>query len=177
MDMATTIQIVMLSAAALIFVITGASTDDARRGSIMRAGVTALIGIFGIAWLGNTFFEANKPLIVESIQHIIESAPWVFAVGLFALSVLVFGQAATTASLMPVGVALGIPDAYLVAMFPAVCGFFFLPAYGTVLAAIEFDPTGTTRIGRFVVNHSFMLPGLVAIISAILIGFAISTLL
>lgn len=177
MDMATTIQIVMLSAAALIFVLTGASTDEARKGSIMRAGITAIIGIFGIAWLGNTFFEANKPLVVESIQDFIEAAPWIFALGLFALSVLVFSQAATTAALMPVGVALGIPATYLVAMFPAVCGFFFLPAYGTVLAAIEFDPTGTTRIGKFVLNHSFMLPGLVGVVSAVLIGFAISTLL
>jgi anaerobic C4-dicarboxylate transporter DcuA len=177
LEMAKTIQIVMLSAAALIFVFTGASTDDARRGSVMRAGVGALIGIFGIAWLGNTFFEANKPLVIESLQHAIEGAPWLFALGLFTLSVLVFSQAATTAALIPVGIALDIPASYLIAMFPAVCGFFFLPAYGTVLAAIEFDQSGTTRIGKYVLNHSFMLPGLVTAISTVFIGFAIAMLL
>jgi anaerobic C4-dicarboxylate transporter len=136
-----------------------------------------LIGIFGIAWLGNTFFEANKPLVIESLQHAIEGAPWLFALGLFTLSVLVFSQAATTAALIPVGIALDIPASYLIAMFPAVCGFFFLPAYGTVLAAIEFDQSGTTRIGKYVLNHSFMLPGLVTAISTVFIGFAIAMLL
>ena len=96
--------------------------------------------------------------------------------GLFSLSILVFSQAATTAALMPVGIALGISAPYLIAMFPAVCGFFFLPAYGTVLAAISFDQSGTTRIGKFVLNHSFMVPGLVSVTSAVLIGFAVASL-
>lgn len=177
MDMAKTIQIVMLSAAALIFVVCKVATGDAIKGGVMRAGVAAIIGIFGIAWLGNTFFDANRALIVGSLEGVIEAAPWLFALGLFALSVLVFSQGATTAALMPVGIALGISPAYLIAMFPAVCGFFFLPAYGTVLAAIEFDQSGTTRIGKFVINHSFMLPGLVAVFSSVAVGFAIAATL
>jgi anaerobic C4-dicarboxylate transporter DcuA len=177
MGMAKTIEIVMLTGAALIFVICKVATADAIKSDVMRAGVAAVIGIFGIAWLGNTFFESNQAFIVGNLEGLIEAAPWLFALGLFALSILVFSQGATTAALMPVGIALGIPTPYLIAMFPAVCGFFFLPAYGTVLAAIEFDQTGTTRIGKFVVNHSFMVPGLVAVIVSVAVGFVIAGVL
>ena len=177
MNMPQTIQILMLSAGALILLLCNASPDDAIKGRVMRAGVAAVIGIFGIAWLGNTFFEFNRALVVDNIEDIIDQAPWLFALGLFSLSVLVFSQAATTVALMPVGIALGIPIPYLIAMFPAVCGFFFLPAYGTVLAAIAFDQSGTTRIGKFVLNHSFMLPGLVSITSAVIIGFGVASVL
>ena len=100
-----------------------------------------------------------------------------FAVGLFGLSVLLFSQASTVAALMPVGIALALPATSLIAMFPAVNGYFFLPTYGTIVAAIAFDQTGTTRIGRFVLFHSFMLPGLIATISAVSIGLAIAAVL
>ena len=94
--------------------------------------------------------------------------------GQFALSVLLFSQAATVTTLMPVAVALGIAGGDIIAMFPAVNGYFFLPTYGTLLAAISFDRTGTTRIGKYVLNHSFMLPGLVSTVCAIAIGFVLA---
>ena len=103
--------------------------------------------------------------------------PWVFAIGLFALSVVLFSQASTVAALMPLGIALAIPAATLIAFFPAVNGYFFLPTYGTIVAAVAFDQTGTTRVGRFVINHSFMLPGLVSTIAAIAIGMLIAKVL
>lgn len=177
LGMPHTIQIVMLSAAALILWSTEASAVDAIKGGVMRAGVGAVIAIFGIAWLGNTFFEFNRSIVVGSLGGIIDRAPWLFAVGLFAMSILIFSQAGTTAALMPVGIALGIPAPYLIAMFPAVCGFFFLPAYGTVLAAIAFDQSGTTRIGKYVLNHSFMVPGLVGVTSAVAVGLVLTTLM
>lgn len=177
LGMPHTIQIVMLSAAALILWSTEASAVDAIKGGVMRAGVGAVIAIFGIAWLGNTFFEFNRSIVVGSLGDIIDRAPWLFAVGLFAMSILIFSQAGTTAALMPVGIALGIPAPYLIAMFPAVCGFFFLPAYGTVLAAIAFDQSGTTRIGKYVLNHSFMVPGLVGVTSAVAVGLVLTTLM
>jgi anaerobic C4-dicarboxylate transporter DcuA len=174
LDMAHTIQILMLSAGAAILWLCRADATEAIKGGVMRAGVGAVIAIFGIAWLGNTFFENNRAFVVDNLEDIIEQAPWLFAFGLFAMSVLIFSQAGTTAALMPVGIALGIAPATLVAMFPAVCGFFFLPAYGTTLAAIAFDQTGTTRIGRYVLNHSFMLPGLVGVSSSVILGLLIS---
>ncbi|HMN96193.1 MAG TPA: anaerobic C4-dicarboxylate transporter [Phycisphaerales bacterium] len=174
--MVETIQIVMLCAAAAILLVTRASPDKAVRGSIMRAGIVAVVSILGIAWLGNCFVDEFKPEIVARISDVATARPWTFAIGLFALSILLYSQAATVAALMGVGVAIGIHPILLVAMFPAVNGYFFLPTYGTVVAAINFDPTGTTHIGRFVLNHSFMRPGLVATIGAVAIGMGLVTL-
>lgn len=112
--------------------------------------------------------------IIASISGVIQQHPWVFAFGLFALPILLASQAATVVTLMPVGVALGIGAPALIAMFPAVSGYFFLPTYATLLAAICFDQTGTTKIGKYVLNHSFMRPGLVATISSVIIGFVLA---
>jgi anaerobic C4-dicarboxylate transporter DcuA len=166
-DMAAAIMIVMLAIAGLIMLVFGASPEETVKNSIMRSGVVAFISILGIAWLGSSFFEHNREAIVSGISGLIEEWPWVFAFGLFALSVVLFSQAATVVTLIPVGLALGLSPTLLVAFYPAVNGPFFLPTYGTVLAAVAMDQTGTTRIGRFVLNHSFMLPGLVTTISAV----------
>ena len=112
-----------------------------------------------------------------SISSLIEGHEWLFAVGLFVLSILLFSQAATIVTLMPVGVALGIPAPLLLAVYPAVNGYFFLPTYGTVLAAVSFDQTGTTHIGKYLVNHSFMLPGLVTTISAVIFSLLLSKII
>ena len=100
-----------------------------------------------------------------------------FALGLFVLCILLFSQAATIVILAPVGVALGMPAHLLIGVYPAVNGNFFLPTYGTVLAAVSFDQTGTTRIGKYLLNHSFMIPGLVTTISATLAGLLLSSIL
>lgn len=174
LGMAHAIEIVMLSCAALIMLVCRCKSDAVVQSSVMRAGIVAVISILGIAWLGSTFFEAFQKEVVESISEVIRARPWVFSVGLFALSILLYSQAATVAALMHVGVALGIPLPYLVAMFPAVNGYFFLPTYGTIVAAIAFDQTGTTNTGKYVLDHSFMRPGLVATVSAVLAGLTIA---
>ena len=120
-----------------------------------------VISILGVSWLGSSFFAGNERAIVGGISGVVEAQPWVFAAGLFVLSILLFSQAATIVTLGPVAVALGLSPAFLLAAYPAVNGNFFLPTYGTVLAAVSFDSTGTTRIGRWLLNHSFMRPGLV----------------
>ena len=139
----------------------------------MNAGLVALISIAGLGWLGSSFFEGNRQFIISSISGVVQQHPWVFALGLFALSVLLASQAATVVTLVPVGIALGMSSPVLIALFPAVNGYFFLPTYATLLAAISFDQTGTTRIGKYVLNHSFMVPGLVATSSSVLIAFLI----
>ena len=140
----------------------------------MKSGVVALISILGIAWLGSSFFEGNRFVIVESISQAIEGYQWVFGFGLFTLSIMLFSQAATVVTLMPVGLALGLDAELLIALYPAVNGYFVLPTYGTILAAISFDQTGTTKIGNRLVNHSFMLPGLVTTFSAVAIALLIT---
>lgn len=176
-SMSIIIQIIMYCAAGLMMLFCAAKPSKAVTTPVATAGVIAVVSIVGLGWLGNCFFDGNKTLIVGELSETIRAHPWVFAVGLFALSVVLFSQASTVAALMPVGIALGLPAASLIAMFPAVNGYFFLPTYGTIVAAIAFDQTGTTRIGKFVLFHSFMLPGLVATISAIGIGLLISTVL
>jgi len=177
LPMAACIEMVMLACAALIMIFCRAKSDAVVSSSVMRAGVVAVVSILGIAWLGSTFFEAFQTEVVAEISGVIQAHPWVFAVGLFALSILLYSQAATVAALMHVGVVLGIPLPFLIAMFPAVNGYFFLPTYGTIVAAISFDQTGTTHIGKYVLNHSFMRPGLVACVSAVFIGLVIAKVL
>ncbi len=174
LGMADTIQIVMLSLAALMLLASRAPAAKIPKTEVAQAGLTAVIGIFGLAWLGDTFIKGNEAVIIGAIGDITSSYPITFALGLFFASVLLFSQAATTRALMPLGISLGIAPAHLVAMWPAVNGYFFLPTYGSLIAAINFDRTGTTRIGRFVLNHSFMLPGLVATAVAIGAGLIIS---
>jgi anaerobic C4-dicarboxylate transporter DcuA len=177
LEMAPAIMILMLAAAGINMLLFKASPADTVKGSIMNAGMVALISIAGLGWLGSSFFEGNRQFIVQSISGLVQQYPWVFAVGLFALSILLASQAATVVTLMPVAVALGIGAPAMIAMFPAVNGYFFLPTYATLLAAISFDQTGTTRIGKYILNHSFMLPGMVATVSSVAIGFVLAKLI
>jgi len=172
--MNTLIQIIMYAASAFMMLFCGASPDAVAKSKVAGAGVVAVVSILGLGWMGNCFFEGNRELILTTLSGTVQQHPYLFAGALFALSILLFSQASTVTALMPVGVALGVSASTLVAYFPAVNGYFFLPTYGTVVAAVAFDRTGTTRIGSYVLNHSFMRPGLVATIAAILSGLAIS---
>ena len=176
LDMTTTIQIVMLSLAGLMLLVTRPPAASIPKTGVAQAGLTAVIGIFGLAWLGDTFIKGNEKIIIGAIGDITTAYPITFALGLFFASVLLFSQAATTRALMPLGISLGIAPPHLIAMWACVNGYFFLPTYGTLIAAINFDRTGTTRIGRFVLNHSFMLPGLVATATAVAAGLALGWL-
>jgi anaerobic C4-dicarboxylate transporter DcuA len=150
--------------------------EAALKGSVMKGGLTAIVCILGVSWMGSSFFAANEATIVRNIATTVRDHPGVFALGLFVLSLLLFSQAAAIAILIPVGTALGLSPTLLVGLYPSVNGNFFLPTYGTVLAAVSFDRTGTTRIGSWVVNHSFMRPGMVTTIVATLASLALARL-
>ena len=170
LDMPLLIEILMLSTAALILIFTGTDGMKAAQGSIFNAGMQAVVAIFGIAWMGDTFIKGNLSELTTSIEGIVTEMPWLFCLALFVMSVLLFSQAATVRAIVPLGIALGISPMMLVAFFPAVNGYFFIPNYPTIVAAINFDHTGTTRIGRWILNHSFMMPGMVTTIITILTG-------
>ena len=170
LQMPSVIEILMLSASALILLITRTNGIKAAQGSVFSAGMQAVVAIFGIAWMGDTFLNGNMTELRASIEGVVTSMPWLFGIALFVMSILLYSQAATVRALMPLGIALGISPWMLVALFPAVNGYFFIPNYPTVVAAINFDRTGTTRIGKYVLNHSFMMPGLIATIGAMLTG-------
>jgi anaerobic C4-dicarboxylate transporter-like protein len=175
LEMGDAIMIIMLAAAGIMMIFFKAKPGEAVKGSIMTGGVVAVISILGVSWMGSSFFEGNRIEIVGGIAGLIQQAPWVLVIGLFILSMLLFSQAATVVTLMPVAVALGMPLWILIAVYPAVNGFFFLPTYGTVLAAVSFDRTGTTKIGKYLLNHSFMLPGFVCLIATTVFAFIISS--
>ena len=167
------IEIIMMSIAGLMIIFARVDINKAVKGSVFIAGMQAVIAIFGIAWMGDTFFNGNIEFFKMHIEQIVTQYPFLFAVALFVMSVLLFSQAATVRTLYPLGIALGIHPMALIAMFPAVNGYFFIPNYPTVVAAINFDRTGTTRIGKYVLNHSFQIPGFVATIVAIAVGYFI----
>ena len=153
------IEILMLTAAALILILTRTDGNKAVQGSIFLAGMQAVVAIFGIAWMGDTF-----------IKGIVSQMPWIFGLALFVMSILLFSQAATIRAIAPLGIALGISPMMMIALFPAVNGYFFIPNYPTIVAAINFDRTGTTKIGKWILNHSFMLPGLITTVVSIAAG-------
>jgi len=175
-SMPMTIAMVMLAIAAAIVLFAGASAAKIVKTKTCNAGLTAVIGILGIAWLGDTFIDDNSTAIIGSLSNMAKAYPALFSVGLFVTSMLLFSQAATTQTLMPLGLTLDIGQAALAGMFPAVNGYFFIPTYGTLIAAVNFDRSGTTRIGKYILNHSFMLPGLVSTAVAVVVGLGIGKL-
>ena len=164
------IEMVMLATAALILLLTRTDGAKAVQGSVFSAGMQAVVAIFGIAWMGDTFINGNIVELKGAVEGVVTEMPWLFGLALFAMSILLYSQAATVRAIVPLGVALAISPMMLIALFPAVNGYFFIPNYPTLVAAINFDSTGTTRIGKWVLNHSFMLPGMVATVVSIAVG-------
>ena len=177
MGMAHTIEIIMLSIGALIIFTCKPDSTEITKGSVFHAGMRAVIAIFGIAWLGDTLMQAHIDEVKDLVKGLVETAPWAFAFALFVLSVLVNSQGATVATLFPLGIALGIPAPVLIGVFVAVNGYFFVPNYGPIIESIDFDTTGTTKIGKYIFNHSFMLPGLLSMAFCLVFGLALSNVL
>ena len=177
LNMSTSIEILMTSIAALILLVGKADVRKAASGNVFASGMNAMVSIFGVAWMGSTFFEGHQDMILGSVEGVFTTYPLLFAIPLFLFSIMLFSQAATARTLFPVGLAMGVPPMVLLVLFPAVNGYFFLPNYPTEVAAIGFDRTGTTRIGRYVVNHSFQLSGWITTIVSIGVGYLLMTLI
>ena len=177
LEMNTTIEIVMMSIAALILLVGKADVREAMKGNVFASGMNAMVSIFGVAWMGSTLFLGHQEMIMGSVEDVFTRQPLLFAIPLFLFSIMLFSQAATAKTLFPVGLAMGVPPTVLLVLFPAVNGYFFLPNYPTEVAAMGFDRTGTTRVGRYVVNHSFQLAGFITTFVSIGIGYLIITFL
>jgi anaerobic C4-dicarboxylate transporter DcuA len=174
LGMPAVIEMIMLAVAAVMVVTTGVKVGAVPATKTSQAGTTAVVGIMGLAWMGDTFIAHNRDIVIGGLSGMAQAYPILFALGLFLASVLLYSQAATARALMPLGLQLGLRGPGLIGAFPAVNGYFLLPNYGTIIAAINFDRSGTTGIGKYVLNHSFMIPGMVATWSAVLIGLIIS---
>lgn len=167
------IMTVMLTAATLIVMITKISAGDVLNTPVFKSGMSACICVLGVAWLGTTLINHYMDDIQAISGSVIESAPWLLAIVLFFAAALLYSQAATTKALMPAALALGVNPLTAVAAFPAVSALFILPTYPTLLAAVEMDDTGSTRIGKAVFNHPFIIPGTVSIALSVLLCYAI----
>ncbi len=173
-SMGVMIQMLMLAFGGVILLATRTSVSKIPNGVVFKSGMVATVAIFGIAWMSDTYFNYAMPVFKDSITTMVQERPWTFAFALFAVSVLINSQAATAKILLPVGLNLGIPVPNLVGLMPATYAYFFIPNYPSDIATINFDVTGTTKIGKWYFNHSFMAPGLVGVVTACLVGLALA---
>lgn len=171
------LQMSMLAAAFLILVICRPNVKKALESSVLRAGISAIIVIFGLAWMADTFISAHKAAWIAVMGQYLQSYPLLFGVICFFASSFLASQAATVRAIMPIGIALGLPPAVIIGLYPSVNGTSFFPASGPVISTMQFDQSGTVKIGQYVLNHSFMVPVLIATTSATLIGLGLSKIL
>lgn len=172
--MSVIIQMMMLAFGGLILLATGTNVQKVPEGVVFKSGMVAAIAIFGIAWMSDTYFQYAMPSFKSGITEMVQEYPWTFALALFIVSVVVNSQAATARMMLPVGMAMGLNPALLIGLMPATYGYFFIPNYPSDIATCNFDVTGTTKIGKWYFNHSFMMPGLIGVISACAIGYTIA---
>jgi anaerobic C4-dicarboxylate transporter DcuA len=161
----------MLAAASLIALLCKVNVNNIVNQATFKSGMSACICVLGVAWLGTTFVSAHLKEINVVAGDLLASKPWMLAVVLFFAAMLLYSQAATTKALMPVALALGVSPVAAVAAFSAVSALFILPTYPTLLAAVEFDDTGSTRIGKYVFDHPFLIPGTLTIVFAVILGY------
>lgn len=167
---------IMLSVAALIVMLCKVPTASILGASTFKSGMSASICVLGVAWLGTTFVSNHEELIMETAGDMLSDYPWTLAIILFFAAALLYSQAATTRALMPTAFAIGVSPVAAIAAFPAVSALFVLPTYPTLLAAVEIDDTGTTRIGKAIFNHPFLVPGVINIVIAVALGFVFGAL-
>ncbi|WP_306331465.1 anaerobic C4-dicarboxylate transporter [Vibrio injensis] len=172
-DMATVIQMMMLCFGGIILLVAKVNPKTVPEGVVFKSGMVAAIAIFGIAWMSDTYFQYAMPQFRSGIIDMVNTYPWTFALALFIVSVVVNSQAVVAKMMLPVGVALGLEPALLIGLMPALYGYFFIPNYPSDIATVNFDMTGTTKIGKWYFNHSFMAPGLVGVISACCVGYVL----
>lgn len=174
MSMVLTIQMFMLMAGALIIVFTKTNPGDVGKSEVFRAGMIAVVAVFGVAWMADTVFEANMPAIRDALAGVVKTKPWTYAIALLIVSKLVNSQAAAIAAMVPLALSIGVSTGHVVAFAAAGYGYYILPTYPSDLATIQFDRSGTTGIGKYVINHSFILPGLIGVSSSCIVGFLLA---
>ncbi len=175
--MSVVIQMMMLAFGGIILLVTKTKTAKVPDGVVFKSGMVAAIAIFGIAWMSDTYFQYAMPSFKAGITGMVTSYPWTFALAMFIVSVVVNSQAATCRMMLPVALGLGLSPALLIGILPACYGYFFIPNYPSDIATVNFDVTGTTKIGKWYFNHSFMVPGLIGVGVACVVGYALATVL
>jgi len=168
------IQIVMIAAAAFMIILAKAQPKKAVSGAVWQSGMVAVVAIYGIAWLADTYFSNYLEEMKAGLGDIVTAYPWAIALAFFAVSVLINSQGAVIVAMLPLAYSLGIPGPVLLGVLPSVYGYFFIPNYPSDIATVNFDRSGTTVIGKYLLNHSFMMPGLVSVIVSTIVGYTIT---
>ena len=171
------IQIVMIAAAALMIIFCKAQPKKAVAGPVWQSGMVAVVAIYGIAWMADTYFSNYMPQIQGLLENVVKEYPWSIAFVFFLVSVLINSQGAVVVAMLPLAYQLGIPGAVLLGVLPSVYGYFFIPNYPSDIATVNFDRSGTTVIGKYLLNHSFMMPGLVCVIVSTIVSYVIASIL
>ena len=174
--MSVAIQFLMLSIGAIILLVTKVEPKKIVHCNVFIAGMTAVVIIFGIAWMSDTIISFHKPYLISLVSEIVAAHPWTFAIAMFVVSIFLKSQAAVLTIMLPLGFSMGIPTPVLIGVLPACYAYFFFPFYPSDLAAITFDRSGTTRIGKYVLNHSFLLPGFIGVSTATTVAYILSTM-
>ena len=171
------IQIVMISAAALMIIFCKADPKKAIAGPVWQSGMVAVVAIYGIAWLADTYFSNYLDEIKMMMSDIVTHYPWAIALVFFIVSVLINSQGAVVVTMLPLAYSMGIEGAVLLGVFPAVYGYFFIPNYPSDIATVNFDRSGTTHIGKYLLNHSFMMPGLVSVAVSTIVSYLLAMMI
>lgn len=174
LSMNLVIQMMMLIAGTVILVACKVKPSEISNGAVFKAGMVAIFSVFGVAWMSDTFFQAHMSSLKHSLEEVVSLYPWTYAIVLFLVSKLVNSQAAALTAIAPMGLQLGIDPKMLIAFFPAAYGYFILPTYPSDLACIGFDRSGTTRIGKFIINHSFIIPGLICVFCSCVVAYGLT---
>ena len=174
LSMTPTIQIAMLVMAALILLVCKVKVSDVTSGSVFKSGMIAVVSVYGVAWMAETYFGAYIPQFKTTLSSVVVEHPWTYALVLFIISKLVNSQAAALAIVVPMGLSVGVDPLIVLSFVPACYAYFVLPTYPSDLACIGFDRSGTTRIGKFVINHSFIIPGLIGVFTSCVVGYFIA---
>ena len=168
------IQIVMISAAALMIIFCKAAPKKAVAGPVWQSGMVAVVAIYGIAWLADTYFSNYMDEMQNMLADVVKAYPWSIAFVFFMVSVLITSQGAVVVAMLPLAYNLGIPGPVLLGVLPAVYGYFFIPNYPSDIATVNFDRSGTTVIGKYLLNHSFMMPGLICVTTSTIVAYILS---
>ena len=171
LGMVHVIQIFMLLAGSLIIIFTKTDASKISKNEIFRSGMIALVAVFGISWMAETMFSVHTPMMKAALGDVVKAHPWTYAVMLLLISKFVNSQAAALVAFVPLALGIGVDPAIILAFAAACYGYYILPTYPSDLAAIQFDRSGTTHIGKFVINHSFILPGLIGVITSCIFGY------
>ena len=176
LSMVNVIQIFMLLAGSLIIIFTKTDASKISKNEIFKSGMIALVAVFGISWMAETMFAVHTPMMKAFLGGIVQEHPWTYAVMLLLISKFVNSQATALVAFVPLALGIGVNPAIILAFAPACYGYYILPTYPSDLAAIQFDRSGTTKIGKFVINHSFIIPGLLGVFTSCVFGYIFTTL-